>query len=119
VKLLFDENLSSGRVAALASEFPASAPVHDVSLGAAADEAVQEFACDSDFVIVSIDSDFAERSIPRGAPPRPAWMGPRQSIDERDRVAPRGLSRSHRRIGHRQDLHHRVVGLCAGRRRSS
>lgn len=74
MKLLFDENLSPRLVAALASEFPESAHVHEVGLGAAADEAVWNFARDSDFVIVSKDSDFAELSVLRGAPPRLVWI---------------------------------------------
>jgi predicted nuclease of predicted toxin-antitoxin system len=44
VKLLFDENLSPRLVAALGLEFPGSAHVHDVDLGAEADAKVWALA---------------------------------------------------------------------------
>jgi len=74
VKLLFDENLSPRLVAALASEFPGSAHVHEVGLGAEADAQVWEFARDNGFIITSKDSDFAELSVLRGAPPKLVWI---------------------------------------------
>ncbi len=74
MKLLFDENLSPRLVAALSSEFPGSAHVHDVGLGAAGDEAVWDFARSNGFVLTSKDGDFAEFSVLRGAPPRLVWI---------------------------------------------
>jgi predicted nuclease of predicted toxin-antitoxin system len=74
VKLLFDENLSPRLVAELSAEFPGSAHVHDVGLGAAADSAVWDFARDNGFVIVSKDGDFADLSVLYGAPPKIIWI---------------------------------------------
>jgi len=74
VKLLFDENLSLRLVTELSAEFPDSAHVHEVGLGATQDSAVWDFARSSGFVIVSKDGDFADRSVLYGAPPQVVWI---------------------------------------------
>lgn len=74
MKLLFDENLSPRLVVALASEFAGSAHVHEVGLGAEDDQAVWEFARRGGFLLVSKDSDFADLSVLRGAPPKLVWI---------------------------------------------
>ena len=76
VKLLFDENLSPRLVAILAAEFPDSAHVHSVALGQASDVAIWDYAKAHEYVIASKDSDLAELSIVRGAPPKLVWLRP-------------------------------------------
>ena len=74
MKLLFDENLSPRLVGLLADVYPGSAHVHDCGLGSADDEAVWQFAKRENFSIVSKDSDFQERSVLRGYPPKVIWL---------------------------------------------
>ena len=74
MKLLFDENLSHRLVSLLASEYPGSAHVRDVGLKAADDQAVWEHAALHGFAIVSKDSDFQQRSVLYGHPPKVVWV---------------------------------------------
>jgi predicted nuclease of predicted toxin-antitoxin system len=74
VKLLFDENLAPRLVYALADLFPASEHVHSVGLAQATDEQVWRHARDHGFTIVSKDSDFHERSLLFGFPPKVVWI---------------------------------------------
>jgi predicted nuclease of predicted toxin-antitoxin system len=74
VKLLFDENPSPRLAGSLGDVYPGSAHVHDCGLGSADDEAVWQYARDKDFSIVSKDSDFQERSVLRGHPPKVIWL---------------------------------------------
>lgn len=59
---------------ALADIYPGSTHVHACGLGSATDEAVWEYAKARGLTIVSKDSDFQERSILRGAPPKVIWL---------------------------------------------
>ena len=74
MKLLFDENLAPRLVASLAALFPDSAHVHAVGLAQATDELVWRYARDHGFTIVSKDSDFHERSLLLGFPPKIVWI---------------------------------------------
>lgn len=74
MKLLFDENISPRLAEALTDIYPGSAHVHDCGLGSAEDLAVWQYAKDNDFTIVSKDSDFQERSVLLGAPPKVIWL---------------------------------------------
>jgi predicted nuclease of predicted toxin-antitoxin system len=74
VKLLFDENLSPRLAGVLADIYPGSAHVHQCELGSADDTAIWQYAKDNGFTIVSKDSDFQERSILRGSPPKVIWL---------------------------------------------
>jgi len=74
VKLLFDENLSPRLVLALADLYPDSTHVHQRSLGSSDDLAIWQYAKDNGFAIVSKDSDFEERSVLRGHPPKIIWL---------------------------------------------
>lgn len=74
MKLLFDENLSPRLVEALADLYPGSAHVHACGLGSASDGAVWEYAKVGGFTIVSKDSDFQERTVLQGAPPKVIWL---------------------------------------------
>lgn len=48
--------------------------MHNCGLGSATDDAVWEYAKTHVLTIVSKDSDFQERSILRGAPPKVIWL---------------------------------------------
>lgn len=74
MKLLFDENLSPGLVEALSGLFPDSAHVHQCQLGSCDDAAIWEYAKANAFTIISKDSDFQERSVLFGAPPKIIWL---------------------------------------------
>ncbi|MET0108592.1 MAG: DUF5615 family PIN-like protein [Candidatus Thiodiazotropha sp.] len=74
MKLLFDENLSPKLVPALADVFPDSKHVDRVGLGTASDNEVWEFAQQQGFTLVSKDSDFHEKSLLHGYPPKVIWI---------------------------------------------
>jgi len=74
VKLLFDQNLSHRLVALLAAEFPGSQHVRDLGMAAASDPVVWAYAAKEGFVIVSKDTDFQQRAVLRGHPPKVVWV---------------------------------------------
>lgn len=74
MKLLFDENLSPKLVAALADLFPDSQHVDRIGLGGATDNEVWEHAHQHGFTLVSKDSDFHEKSVLHGYPPKVVWI---------------------------------------------
>lgn len=74
MKLLFDENLSPKLVMALADIFPDSAHVDRLGLGGSSDNEVWEYAKQHNFVLVSKDSDFYEKSMLYGHPPKVVWI---------------------------------------------
>ena len=74
MKLLFDENLSPRLAEVLADVYPGSVHVQTCGLGSAQDQAVWQYAKDNGFTIVSKDSDFQERAVLRGSPPKIVWL---------------------------------------------
>jgi len=70
VKLLLDENLSDRIVPQILDLFPASAHVKSFGLERTDDGIIWTFARDLGFTIVSKDSDFHQRSLLFGAPPK-------------------------------------------------
>ncbi len=74
MKLLFDENLSSRRVGALADEFPNSSHVNLTGLTTATDPEIWAYAREHDFAVVSKDDDFRSLSLVNGAPPKVIWL---------------------------------------------
>ncbi len=74
MKLLLDQNLSPRLVRTLEAVYPGSSHVRLVGLRDADDAVVWEFARDRDFVIVSKDSDFHQRSFVFGFPPKVIWI---------------------------------------------
>ena len=74
MKLLFDQNISHRLVKAFANEFPGLAHVRHVGLEKAPDGPVWDYAKENDFVIVSKDSDFHQRSFLYGHPPKVVWI---------------------------------------------
>ena len=74
MKLLFDQNLSHRLVRQLAAEFPGSLHVRNAGMASAADPLVWDFAAKQGFVIVSKDTDFQQRAVLLGHPPKVVWI---------------------------------------------
>ena len=74
MKLLFDENLSPRLPEVLADVYPDSLHVHGCGLGNADDSAIWQYAKDNQFTIVSKYSDFHERGVLHGQPPKFIWL---------------------------------------------
>ena len=70
MKLLFDENLSTVLPRVLAPHFPGSQHVDALGLAGQPDEVIWDFAKANDFLLVSKDKDFRQRSFLHGAPPK-------------------------------------------------
>jgi len=68
VKLLFDQNLPPRLAQSLADIYPDSAHVRDLQMDKAPDHIIWETAQRRDFVIVTRDSDFAEKCLLPGTP---------------------------------------------------
>ena len=74
MKLLFDENLSPKLPSLLAALFPNSAHVRECGLLGFPDEDVWEYARANGYTIISKDSDFQQRSLFYGHPPKVVWL---------------------------------------------
>lgn len=74
MKLLFDENLSPKLPHLLTTLFPNSAHARDCGLLGRSDDEVWEYARSNGFIIVSKDSDFQQRSLLYGHPPKVVWL---------------------------------------------
>jgi predicted nuclease of predicted toxin-antitoxin system len=74
MKLLFDENLSPSLPALVANLFPESTHVRDCGLRGKTDEEIWAYARTNGFVIISKDSDFQQRSLLYGPPPKLIWL---------------------------------------------
>lgn len=74
MKLLFDENLSFRLVAALADIYPDSSHVREIGLLGADDLHVWNYAAEHGYLLASKDTDFYERSLVFGSPPKIVWL---------------------------------------------
>ena len=74
MKLLFDENLSFRLVAALADIYPDSSHVREVGLLGGDDLHVWNYAAQHGYLLASKDTDFYERSLVFGSPPKVIWL---------------------------------------------
>jgi len=74
VRLLFDQNLSHNLVERLRDVYPGSTHVRELGLTSASDIDVWEYARANGFAIVSKDSDFHQRSLLDGFPPKVIWV---------------------------------------------
>lgn len=74
MKLLFDENLSPKLPGLLETLFPESEHVRECGLLGLPDEDVWKYARANGFTIVSKDSDFQQRSLLYGHPPKIVWL---------------------------------------------
>lgn len=74
MKLLFDQNLSPRLPHLLADLYPDSVHVRNVGLRDATDSNIWAYAKWYGFAIVSKDSDFQQRSLLYGYPPKFIWL---------------------------------------------
>lgn len=74
MKLLFDQNLSPRLPKLLADLFPGSVHVRDIGLRDAPDNSIWDYAQKHGFAIVSKDSDFQQRALLLGSPPKFIWL---------------------------------------------
>src|SRR5467141_1759172 len=74
VKLLLDQNLSDRIISRVADLFPDSTHIKAVGLREADDFVVWEWAKKHGFTIVSKDTDFHQRAIVFGHPPKFIWL---------------------------------------------
>ncbi len=74
MRLLFDQNLSPRLVDLLSDIYPGSTHVQTVELNRASDEEVWNHARQNRLIIVTKDTDFHERSVLMGAPPKVVWV---------------------------------------------
>lgn len=74
MKLLFDQNLAPRLVEQLGDLFPGSAHVQSLRLDRAPDVPLWNFARENDFLIVTKDVDFSDRSALLGYPPKVIWI---------------------------------------------
>lgn len=92
MKLLFDQNLSNRLPRLLATECPGSAHVADVGLSDADGQDVWDHAKQNGFAVVSKDSDFQNRSLLYGHPPKVIWLrvgnGPTSAVASLLRTRP-------------------------------
>lgn len=72
--LLLDQNLSPRLVEQLSGLYPGIAHVQSVGLDRAPDEIVWSYAKKNNCIIVTKDSDFHERSVILGHPPKVVWI---------------------------------------------
>lgn len=70
MKLLLDENLSDKIVSKIIDLYPGSEHVKTLALINTDDAIIWEYAKANNFVIVSKDSDFSQRSLLYGHPPK-------------------------------------------------
>src|SRR5215217_5106194 len=74
MKLLFDQNLSPRLPRLLADIYANSVHVREVGLRDSDDVDIWEYAKAHGFAIVSKDSDFQQRSLLYGSPPKFIWL---------------------------------------------
>ena len=74
MKLLLDQNISPKLVRKLRDIYPGSLHVQDVNLDRSDDSEVWDFAGKENFLIVTKDVDFSERSLMLGFPPKIIWI---------------------------------------------
>jgi len=74
MKLLFDQNLSPRLTRLLDDIYANSVHVREVGLRDASDLEIWEYAKAYGYAIVSKDSDFQQRSLLLGAPPKFIWL---------------------------------------------
>jgi len=74
MKFLFDQNLSPRLSRILSDLYPDSVHIRDIGLRDAADTVIWRHAQQHGFVMVSKDSDFQQRSLLLGHPPKFIWL---------------------------------------------
>ena len=74
IHLLFDQNLSFRLVRLLEDIYPGSAHVRPLGMDQADDLVIWQYAAANGFIIVTKDTDFYQRSLLQGHPPKVVWL---------------------------------------------
>ena len=74
MRLLFDQNLSFKLCGQLEDLFPGSIQVAQIGMATANDIEIWDYAKANGFVVVSLDSDFADLAAHFGPPPKVIWL---------------------------------------------
>jgi len=74
MKLLFDENLSPKLPDLLKEEFPECFHVRDCDLKGESDSVIWDFASQRNYIVVSKDCDFFQRSLIAESAPKVVWL---------------------------------------------
>jgi predicted nuclease of predicted toxin-antitoxin system len=74
MKLLLDQNISPKLVDSLSNLYSGSIHVQEADMDKSTDEEIWIYAKLNDFIIISKDADFAERSLLLGFPPFVVWI---------------------------------------------
>ncbi len=74
MKLLFDQNLSPRLPKVLEDIFPNSIHVREIGFVEATDTQIWNYSQTNEFTIVSKDTDFQQRSLLLGHPPKVIWL---------------------------------------------
>lgn len=74
MRLLLDQNLSPRLTGKVGDLFPQILHVQHIGLALEPDEIIWEYAKENDYVIVSKDNDFNERSLLYGFPPKVIYI---------------------------------------------
>jgi len=74
MRLPFDQNLSFKLCQSLRDLFPNSSQVRLLGLEAASDKDLWDYAKVNEFVLVSLDADFAEMAALLQSPPKVIWL---------------------------------------------
>jgi len=74
MKLLLDENISLKLVKFLQKGFPESSHISFLDMQGGTDTQIWEFAKQENYIIVSKDNDFRQRSFLLGFPPKVIWL---------------------------------------------
>lgn len=74
MKLLLDQNISYRLVKLISDKFPVVEQVRNLGLENKSDKEIWEFAKESDWTIVTFDSDFYDFSVVWGHPPKVIWL---------------------------------------------
>ena len=74
MKLLLDQNISRKLVDQLEKFFPGTTHIGVLGMETASDEMVWNHARENEFVLVTQDSDFSDRAVLFGHPPKVIWL---------------------------------------------
>lgn len=74
MKLLLDENISSKLVKYLTNDFPESSHIDYLQMQGTTDTNIWNYAKEHNYIIVSKDNDFRQRSFLFGFPPKVIWL---------------------------------------------
>ncbi len=74
MKLLIDQNLSPFLINTLIEFFPGSTHVQNIGLDSAKDTKIWEFAKSNNYIIVTKDADYAEKSLVDKHSPKIIWI---------------------------------------------